>query len=69
MAVPPTVIAIAGEIKDWADKYGSIVNSPYQSETFQGVYSYNKAAGGENNGGWQSVFGKRLERWRKPCLM
>ena len=71
MAVPPAVIAISAEIKEWVAKYATIVNSPYQSESFGG-YSYTKAngAGGSGNGGsvsWQEVFGRRLKTWRKPC--
>ena len=71
MAVPPPVIAICGEINSWVEKYGETVNSPYQSETFNG-YSYTKASGGADgaNGGptWQSTFGKQLDRWRKISL-
>ena len=69
MAVPPAVIAIADEIEDWVDKYGTIAESPYQSESFGG-YSYSKAQGG-NSGGtgnkstWQSIFGSRLNAYRK----
>ena len=44
MAVPPTVIALAGEIEDWIEKYGDTMNSPYQSESFGG-YSYSKGSG------------------------
>lgn len=69
MAVPPAVIALADEITDWVDKYGDIMNSPYQSESFGG-YSYSKAqgyasAGGEILSSWQAVFGSRLNHWRK----
>lgn len=69
MAVPPAVIALSGEIKEWVGKYGDIVNSPYQSESVIGVYSYTKANNGSYDGAaglsWQSVFGSRLEPWRK----
>ena len=72
MAVPPAVIAVCGEINSWVDKYGAVVNSPYQSESFNG-YSYTKASGGAGDaasGGpsWQSVYGKQLNRWRKISL-
>ena len=70
MAVPSSVVALAGEINDWVAKYGETVNSPYQSESFNG-YSYTKASGGAegNNGaGWQSVFKAQLDRWRKISL-
>lgn len=69
MAVPPAVIAISEEINDWMTQYGSVVNSPYQSESFGG-YSYTKASiangnGGSNMADWRSAFGARLNRWRK----
>lgn len=69
MAVPPAVIALADEIADWVDKYGDIMNNPYQSESFGG-YSYSKAQGYASSGGgmlssWQAVFGSRLNHWRK----
>lgn len=74
MAVPPAVIALIGEINSWVAKYGEIVNSPYSSETVNGVYSYQKAAqGGElqhkgSGYNWQDVFKSQLDTWRKPCL-
>lgn len=69
MAVPPSVIALSLEIEDWMDKYGSVANSPYQSESFGG-YSYTKGSisngnGGSNMADWRSVFGSRLNHWRK----
>ena len=71
MAVPPEVIALCDEIKDWEAKYGEAVNSPYQSESFGG-YSYSKASASYGNGtgsvpvnGWRSAFASRLNRWRK----
>lgn len=70
MAVPPTVIALSLEIEEWVSKYSDVVNSPYQSESFGG-YSYTKksSGGGSNNnydpGDWKSVFGSRLNHWRK----
>ena len=69
LAVPPAVIALSGEIKDWVDKFGDVVNSPYQSESFGG-YSYTRASGSaEGNGNpgasWEQIFASRLNRWRK----
>lgn len=70
MAVPPTLIALCAEIEEWQNKYGDAVMSPYSSESFGG-YSYTKASGtgarGEALPGatWQSVFGNRLNHWRK----
>lgn len=74
MSVPPAVIAIAGEISDWVDKYQDALNSPYYSENVIGVYSYQKAR--SNNSGsddagdvtWESKFASRLKRWKKVCL-
>ena len=68
LAVPPAVIALSGEVKTWVDTNGESVNSPYQSESVIGVYSYTKASGGSGAGGsvtWQDVFGSQLNRWRK----
>ena len=69
LAVPPAVIALAGEIVEWVAKYGAVVNSPYTSENVIGVYSYTKAnsSRGENSKPvtWQSVFSDQLNRWRK----
>lgn len=70
MAVPPTLIALLSEIEEWQRKYGETVLSPYTSESFGG-YSYTKAQGTGTNGEvlpgatWQSVFGSRLNHWRK----
>ena len=72
MAVPPAVIALAGEINDWVEKYGEAVESPYQSETFNG-YSYSMKTGANGTGtakvaGWQDIFADRLNRWRKIAV-
>ena len=70
MAVPPTVIALAGEIEDWIEKYGDTMNSPYQSESFGG-YSYSKGSGNSgdsssaNSADWRKIFGSRLNAYRK----
>ena len=67
MAVPPKLIALSDEIKDWNEKYGELVNSPYASESFGG-YQYSKAFGAESSGGvvkWETVFRKQLNRYRK----
>lgn len=69
LAVPPAVIALSGEIKTWVDTYGESVNSPYQSESVIGVYSYTKSSG--NNGGsasWQDVFASQLKRWKRVAF-
>lgn len=72
MRVPPDVIALAGEIAEWQDKYGRVGGenmSPYSGESFAG-YSYTKASTGGSGGGgssvdWRSAFASRLNRWRK----
>ena len=72
LAVPPTVIALSGEVKEWVDKNGEAVNSPYTSESVLGVYSYSKASGGTGAGGavsWMDVFKTRLNRWRKVAFL
>ena len=74
LAVPPAVILLSGEIEEWVEKYGKVVNSPYQSENVIGVYSYTKAqTGGSNNNNsspvtWKDVFSDRLNRWRKVAF-
>ena len=71
LAVPPAVIALSAEIKAWVDEYGAAVNSPFQSESVLGVYSYSKASkvgsgiSGTNTASWQDVFRSQLNRWRK----
>lgn len=68
LSVPPAVIALSVEIKQWVDTYGATVNSPYSGENVIGVYSYTKATGGSGAGGsvtWQDAFRGRLNRWRK----
>lgn len=68
LAVPPSVIALAGEIKAWVDANGEAMRSPYQNESVLGVYSYTKATGGTGAGGtisWADAFADKLKRWRK----
>lgn len=72
LAVPPAVIALAGEIKTWVDNYGASIETPYTSESVLGVYSYTKSSGGTGAGGsvsWQDVFSDRLNRWRKVAFL
>lgn len=73
MAVPKEVIALAADIKEWADKYqaiDSVAMSPFNSESFGG-YSYSKSSGGSASGNvdlsgtWQGAFADRLNHWRK----
>ena len=72
LAVPPAVIALAGEIKTWVDQNGEVVNSPYTSESVLGVYSYTKNTSGSGAGGavsWMDVFKDSLNRWRKVAFL
>lgn len=70
MAVPPAVISLSEQIQEWNNKYGSVVSSPYQSESFGG-YSYTKASAGKgtvtgnNSPTWRSTFASDLNKWRK----
>ena len=69
LAIPPEVISLADEISEWRMKYeaaDSAALSPFNSVSFGG-YSYSKSSGNTNGsvGGWQSVFGNRLIRYRK----
>lgn len=69
MRPPKSFVALVGEIEAWNEKYADVMNSPYSSESFGG-YSYSKAQGFASAGGgmlssWQTVFGARLNAWRK----
>ena len=75
MAVPPAVIALSKEIDEWVKKNVDVITSPFSSESFGG-YAYTKIGGGVSRSGasktgssggidWRSVFGARLNRWRK----
>lgn len=71
LAVPPAVIALSADISGWVSKYGDVINSPYQSESFGG-YSYekqtmSKVGGGSPTMSWQQMFATRLNTWRKLC--
>ena len=64
MALPPSVIALAAEIKTYNDSDAGKA-SPFTAESFGG-YSYTKAT--DANGapiGWQKAFASRLRQWRK----
>lgn len=68
MAVPRSLIDLVQEIRDWTIANKSVIDSPYQSESFGG-YSYTKASGsGSNSGGalgWQDMYRNRLNAYRK----
>ena len=64
MALPPSIIALAAEIKAYNESDAG-KTSPYTSESFGG-YSYTKAT--DANGApisWQKAFASRLNKWRK----
>lgn len=63
LAIPLKVIDVADEIAEWESKYGDKVLSPYMSESYEN-YSYAKSTD-ENSGGWQAVFKRRLNPYRK----
>lgn len=70
LAVPPTLITLSSEIKGWVENNSSVLNSPYQSESFNG-YSYSLKSTGSDNGAvfsWQNQFKPYLDRWRKLSL-
>lgn len=74
MAVPPSVITLAEEIKEWNNKYGGVDSqamSPFHSESFGG-YSYAKKGGSSSYGGsnskmgtWQGAFAAKLNMYRR----
>ena len=64
MAVPPSVVALAEEIK----AYNEIVGKPsaFTSENYPNGYSYTRAT--DANGvplNWQKAFASRISKWRK----
>ena len=64
MKVPTDFVKLSGEIQQFCESAQGKV-TPYTSESFDG-YSYSKAT--DANGapmGWQSVFAKRLNKYRK----
>ncbi len=68
MRLPPAVIALADEIKKFCESDNGTA-SPYTSESFGG-YSYTKAT--DSNGApltWQSVFEKRLNKYRRISVL
>lgn len=66
MRIPLAVIALSEKINGWVEENGKAISSPFQSESWGG-YSYSLKSGGGESGalGWQSVFARELNRWRK----
>lgn len=68
MAVPPTLIALAEEIKKYNES-DEAKPSAYTSESFGG-YSYTKAT--DSNGvplDWKKVFASRLNKYRRISVL
>ena len=68
MAVPPSVVALAEEIKKYNES-DEARPSAYTSESFGG-YSYSKAT--DENGapmGWKKVFASRLNKYRRISVL
>lgn len=68
MAVPPSVVDLAAEIKKYNDS-DEAKPSAYTSESFGG-YSYSKAT--DENGapiGWKKVFASRLNKYRRISVL
>ena len=68
MAVPPTLIALAEDIKKYNES-DEAKPSAYTSESFGG-YSYSKAT--DENGvavGWKKVFASRLKPYRRISVL
>ena len=71
-SVPPALLTLSGEIKSWVENNSAALNSPMASETFNG-YSYTLKTGGGATGGsgpltWRDIYGKQLDRWRRPFV-
>lgn len=67
--VPRAVQDIAKDIKEWETDNAEVLKSPFNSESFGG-YSYTrKSASSDGTVGdglnWESVYGYRLQPWRK----
>ena len=68
MAVPPSVVDLAAEIKKYNES-DEAKPSAYQSESFGG-YSYSKAT--DSNGvplDWKKVFANRLNKYRRISVL
>lgn len=66
MAVPSALICLSEEIRAYAES-DAAKPSPYVSESFGG-YTYTRASRGStaaSDNAWQTVFAKKLNRWRK----
>lgn len=68
MNMPRAFLNLSKEISQYIESEQA-KPSPYQSESFGG-YSYSKAvnASGIADNSWQSVFGTKLNRYRKLAM-
>ena len=68
-SVPPAVLALSREKSEWEETNKSQLDSPLESESFNG-YSYKLRS--RKNGGALTWFdtpaGQALERWRRPFV-
>ena len=68
-SVPPAVLALSGEKREWEATHSGQLDSPFAGESFNG-YSYTLKTG--KNGGALTWFdtpaGTALERWRRPNI-
>jgi len=68
--VPAGLLNIITEMEAWQAKYGDVVSSPYQSESFGG-YSYSKAGVSSSNSGTATVwtqFADVLAPYKRPPM-
>ena len=64
LAIPKAVLELVDKINGWEQKNQSVIDSPYQSESF-GEYSYSKSSGTDGALSWKSQFKNELLRWKK----
>jgi len=70
LGVPSGLLSIAAEMEAWQAKYGDVISSPYQSESFGG-YSYSKAGVSSSNSGTATVwtqFADALAPYKRPLM-
>ena len=70
-SIPPALLTLSEEIRQWVATYGAQLSSPIAGESFNG-YSYTlktgRNAGGTGTLTWRDIYEDRLKRWRRPCL-
>ena len=66
LAIPKSVVELSAEIKEWQNKHGNAVASPFSSESFGG-YSYTKATDSATGAQatWETVFRSQLNPYRQ----